>query len=82
MSKTVEERIDYLKKWAKLYETSGTSPISDDEYDKEYAECKKAMPNHPFFSEVGGIDDEHIYGTKVKHQYIIKIKFCLPHRRR
>lgn len=71
MNKTTEERIEYLKKCAKLYETNGTSSLTDDQYDAEKEACQKLMPDHPFFSEVGGIDEEHIYGTKVKHQYIM-----------
>jgi len=71
MSKSIDERIKYLETCANLYETSGNSPLTDDEYDKEYAECKKIVPNHPFFSKVGGIDAEHVYGTEVKHKYIM-----------
>jgi DNA ligase (NAD+) len=71
MSKNIEERIEKLKKYAELYETNGTSPISDDEYDAEKEACQKLMPNHPFFSMVGGISEEHIYGTKVTHKYIM-----------
>lgn len=69
--KSISERIAYLEQCAKLYETSGNSPLSDAEYDKEYAALKVLVPDNPFFSKVGGIDEEHVYGTKVKHQYIM-----------
>jgi len=69
--KSIDERIALLRKCAKLYETSGDSPLTDDQYDEEYAEVKKLDPDNPFFAQVGGIDEEHIYGTKVKHQYIM-----------
>jgi DNA ligase (NAD+) len=68
--KSVQDRIDYLKKCAKLYETNGTSPITDDEYDKEYSALKELDPTNDFFSEVGGIE-ESVYGTRVKHKYIM-----------
>ena len=35
------ERIKYLAECAKLYETNGTSPLTDEEYDKSYAELKE-----------------------------------------
>jgi len=70
--KTIQDRIDYLKKCAKLYETNGTSPLLDEEYDKEYNALKELdQDNNPFFSEVGGIDEELIYGKKVKHEVIM-----------
>ncbi len=71
MTKTIDERIEFLEECARLYETSGDSPLTDDEYDAELAELKKLDPKNPFFSKVGGIDEAHIYGTKVKHQYIM-----------
>ena len=43
MSKTMkspEKRIEFLKKCADLYETGGNSPLTDAEYDKEYAAVK------------------------------------------
>ena len=69
MSKNIEDRIKYLEMCANLYETNGTSPISDAEYDREYAECKKIDPSNSFFSKVGGISSVHVYGTEVKHKY-------------
>lgn len=45
--------------------------MTDDQYDAEKEACQKIKPDDPFFSEVGGIDDAHIYGTKVKHKYIM-----------
>jgi len=71
MKRTIEERITALENCAKLYETNGTSPLTDDEYDAEKEACQKIMPEHPFFSQVGGISEEHIYGTKVTHKYIM-----------
>jgi DNA ligase (NAD+) len=69
--KSTQDRINYLKKCAKLYETNGTSPITDEEYDKEYYVLKEIEPNNAFFSEVGGIEEELIYGKKVKHEVIM-----------
>jgi len=71
MSKSVEERIKFLQECANLYETGGNSHLTDAEYDKEYAELKAVKPNHPFFHDVGGIDDDHVYGTLVKHKYVM-----------
>ncbi len=71
MSKTIEERIENLELCAKLYETNGTSPLTDDEYDAEKEACQKIMPEHSFFSQVGGISEDHIYGTKITHKYIM-----------
>ena len=62
-----ETRIEFLRHCASLYESNGTSPISDAEYDKEYYELENINPNHEFFNEVGGNFETHIYGTKVKH---------------
>jgi len=71
MSKSIEDRIKYLEHCANLYETSGNSPLTDKEYDVEYSECQKLIPDHPFFSKVGGIDDEHAYGTPFTHKYMM-----------
>ena len=71
MSKSIEERINNLKHCAELYETNGTSPLTDDEFDAEKEACQKIMPEHPYFVEVGGIAEEHIYGTKIAHTYIM-----------
>jgi len=67
MAKSTTERIEFLRKCAKEYETDGTSPITDAAYDKEYEALQKISPNDPFFSEVGGLDDIHVYGTTAKH---------------
>jgi len=69
MSKSIEERIEFLEKCANLYETSGNSSITDAEYDREFAACQKIDPDNPFFSKVGGWDEEHIYGTPFTHKY-------------
>jgi DNA ligase (NAD+) len=63
----IDKRFEFLRYCAKLYETSGDSPISDFEYDTEYYELEKLDPNNSFFDEVGGIDEDHFYGTPVKH---------------
>ena len=66
-TKSVEERIKFLEKCAKLYET-GESSISDKEYDDEYYALQDLAPDHDFFNQVGGLDLEHGYGNAVKHQ--------------
>jgi len=71
MSKNIEEKIEYLRNCAEEYETTGKSPISDSEYDKLYDEIKSIVPEHPFFNEVGGLKEEHIYGQKFKHNIIM-----------
>ena len=72
MSKSVEERVKYLEKCAELYETGGNSPLTDDQYDAEKEACQKLMPDHPFFSSVGGIDIEAAKGfDRVTHRYIM-----------
>jgi DNA ligase (NAD+) len=67
----IKDRIAFLKYCADLYETNGTSPISDAEWDKEYYELEIIAPNDPFFEQVGGMSDEHIYGTQVKHDVVM-----------
>lgn len=62
---SIKDRIAFLRHCAKLYET-GTSPISDKDYDVEYYEVQALAPNDSFFDEVGGME-EHIYGTAVAH---------------
>ena len=66
-SQSIDKRIEFLRFCAKMYESNGTSPISDKEYDSEYYELEQLDPENSFFSEVGGEIDEHIYGTLVKH---------------
>jgi len=65
------DRIAFLKHCADLYETNGTSPLSDFEYDDEYYDLEALAPDDPFFDTVGGIADEHIYGTTVKHDIMM-----------
>ena len=67
----VAEEIDFLRQCANQYETSGNSPITDDEFDRRKDAAKKIKPEDPWFSEVGGIDVGHVYGTEVKHKYIM-----------
>ena len=64
-------RFAFLRYCADLYETNGTSPITDKQYDTEYAALEAIEPENEFFSEVGGMSDEHIYGTHVKHDIIM-----------
>jgi DNA ligase (NAD+) len=66
-----DEEIAFLKECADLYETDGSTPISDYEYDKRYDVAKAECPDHPFFQGVGGISSDHAYGTEVKHEYIM-----------
>ena len=68
MNKTTEEKIAFLRKCAAAYETNGKSPISDAEYDALYEEAQSEDPNNPFFDEVGGLEEQHIYGTRVAHE--------------
>ena len=75
---SIKDRIDFLRYCSNLYETNGTSPISDEEYDKEYYELKEICPDDEFFSEVGGLDKDHMYGTPVKHEIIMgSLSKCL-----
>lgn len=67
----VNDRIKFLKHCSELYESNGSSPISDTDYDNEYYELERLDPNNSFFDEVGGISDNHIYGTRVKHDVIM-----------
>jgi DNA ligase (NAD+) len=67
----ITERFEFLKYCANLYESNGTSPISDFEYDTEYYALSNIDPNNDFFDEVGGIDGSHVYGTQMKHEVIM-----------
>lgn len=69
--KTIDERIEFLRHCANLYESGGDSPLTDAEYDKEYYDLKAIVPDHPFFEEVGGLQEERIYGAKYKHESIM-----------
>ena len=69
--RTIEDKISFLRECANAYETTGKSKISDLEYDALYAEVQAEDPNNDFFDEVGGLDDRHIYGTKVTHKVIM-----------
>ena len=70
-SLSIKDRIAFLQHCADLYETNGSSPISDQVYDQEYYELEKLDGDNPFFYSVGGIADAHIYGTAVKHDVIM-----------
>lgn len=67
-NKNIAEQIAFLRKCAKQYEHDGTSELSDQEYDKMYYELQKIDPDNPFFDEVGGELDEHIYGETIPHK--------------
>ena len=54
--------IDKLLKYDDLYYNSGTSPISDDEYDKLREDAQAEWPDHPYFMAVG----YSVPGEKVK----------------
>lgn len=70
MSKTIEQKIAYLRECAKRYE-AGNELISDAEYDRLFSEAKAEDPQNKFFNESGAeIDEEHIYGKKVKHDVV------------
>lgn len=66
-SLSLDERKEFMQHCANKYETDGSSPISDPEYDKEYYAIQALDPE---WDIVGGIDEEHAYGTKVKHKVI------------
>jgi len=70
-TKSFEERIEFLRNCSDLYESNGNSPVSDAEYDLEYHALQEINPDHPFFSEVGGRAENHIYGTSVKHDIVM-----------
>ncbi|MFW5803746.1 MAG: NAD-dependent DNA ligase LigA [bacterium] len=67
ISLPIENRKIFLEYCANLYETTGKSPISDVEYDKEY---KALQSLDPEWDIVGGLLEEHVYGTKIKHKVI------------
>jgi len=59
--------IDKLLKYDDLYYNIGTSPISDDEYDRLWIEAKKENPDHPYFQMVGSL----VPGEKEKLPFIL-----------
>jgi len=67
---STKDRIEFLRYCSNLYNTDGTSKISDKDYDIEYAELEDIEPDNPFFSEVGGIAD-NIQGQPVTHKIIM-----------
>jgi len=70
-TKSLEDRIAFLRQCNNLYETTGKSPITDVEYDDEYYAIQEINPNHEFFDEVGGLEDGHIYGDIVAHDIVM-----------
>jgi len=67
VSLTLDERKAFIQYCADKYETDGSSPISDPEYDKEYYAIQAIDSD---WDVVGGMDEDHIYGTKVKHKVV------------
>ena len=67
---SINKRIEFLKYCSELYNTDGTSPISDKDYDEEFDELESIDPDNAFFSEVGGISDA-IQGQEVPHKVIM-----------
>ena len=68
---SIKDRIDFLRYCAKLYETNGTSPVSDKDYDIEYNELEALAPNDSFFGEVGGLAIDAVQGQSVPHKFIM-----------
>jgi len=66
-SLSLDARKTFIEYCADLYETNGTSPVSDAEYDKEYYTIQAMDPD---WDVVGGMADDHIYGAKIKHKVI------------
>ena len=63
------ELIEKLKYYDDLYFNSGTSPITDTEYDLLKSAALKKYPNHPYFLSVGApIKSEY---SEVKLPYIL-----------
>jgi DNA ligase (NAD+) len=67
---SIKDRIAFLKYCSDLYNTDGSSKISDKDYDIEYTELENLEPDNPFFLEVGGISD-NIQGQAVPHKHIM-----------
>ena len=69
MSK-IDDKISYLRECAKMYE-AGKPIITDGEYDTLYNNAKAEDPQNSYFNESGAeIDEEHIYGKKIKHKVV------------
>jgi len=49
----MKENVDKLKEYDELYYNSGTSPISDNEYDKLKETTKKKFPDNSYFKLIG-----------------------------
>jgi DNA ligase (NAD+) len=77
-SLSLEDRKKFMQYCADKYETDGTSPISDKEYDVEMESLKLLLPSDPFFSKVGGMDEEHVYGASFAHKYVMGSLFKDP----
>lgn len=69
-SLSIADRIGFLRYCSELYNTDGSSKISDKEYDIEFDELENIDPDNDFFSEVGGISDA-IQGQEVPHKVIM-----------
>lgn len=76
--KNTEEKIKFLIECSKKYEHSGTSEISDQEYDLLYAEAQSEDPDNIFFDTVGGELEDNVYGQKLPHKIIMgSLSKCL-----
>jgi len=64
--KSIEERIEFLKKSDIAYE-GGSPIISDEEYDIEKDEVRSLSPSHDYFKNVGGLS--HGWQKEYVHKY-------------
>jgi len=71
VSLALDDRKAFIVHCSNLYETNGSSPISDKEWDDEMKALKLLVPNDPFFANVGGIAEEHVHGTQYTHKYVM-----------
>ena len=65
---SVDDRILFIKYCSDLYETNGSSPLNDFEWDTEKAELEQLDPNNSYFDEVGGLNKDAIFGQTCKHE--------------
>jgi DNA ligase (NAD+) len=64
---SLDARKAFMQLCANSYETDGTSPVEDKDYDEEYYAIQAIDST---WDIVGGMDEEHVYGTKMKHKVI------------